>query len=397
MAENSDIFENMLSDASIPTTEAGLKAKWDEIAADADIKISNDSAYSPFWRLISAIVTAPAKWLVDLLIQFVLPNAFLKYATGAWLDLFAWGRDLERKDATAVTGDILFTRDSSGGNLVIEAGILIATPAINDTVYRLVVSEDTMIPDGTLSAYIPVVGENAGAAYNLGSGYYSVLPEAISGIESVINESDWIKTEGADEESDEALRLRCRNQFSAVGQYHHDAAYRADIATFAGIRTDYIKFEHDAPRGPGSANAYIMIDSGAPAQAFIDDINDYISTQGHHGHGDDMLCMVMPTTAYALEVTVYYDTNLADEAVTALETQVENIIRYVFRENQAYAGKNITRTLSLERFSFSKLDQELHNLLDDLMSIKFSLSDIVPTDIDLPVLSSLTITMEAVS
>ncbi|WP_320040788.1 baseplate J/gp47 family protein [uncultured Desulfobacter sp.] len=394
---DTDIFENMLNEAGIPITEAGIQAQWDRIAEDADILISNDSDYSPFWRLISAIVTTPAKWLVNLLIQYVLPNAFLKYATGAWLDLFAWGRDLERKDATAVTGNILFTRDSSGGDLIIEAGILIATPAINDTVYRLVVSEDTTIPDGTLSAYIPVVGENAGADYNLGAGYYSVLPEAISGIESVVNDSNWITTEGADEESDDALRLRCRNQFSAVGQYHHDAAYRADIATFAGIRTDYIKFEHDAPRGPGTANAYIMIDSGAPAQAFVDDINDYISTQGHHGHGDDMLCMVMPTTAYALEATVYYDTNLAAEKVTALETEVENIIRYVFRENQAYDGQNITRTFSLEQFSFSKLDQELHNLLEDLMSIHFSLSDIIPVTIDLPVLSSLTITMEAVS
>lgn len=394
---DTDIFENMLNEAGIPITEAGIQAQWDRIAENADILISNDSDYSPFWRLISAIVTTPAKWLVNLLIQYVLPNAFLKYATGAWLDLFAWGRDLERKDATAVIGNILFTRDSSDGDLVIEAGILITTPAINGTVYRLVVSEDTTIPDGTLAASVPVVGENTGADYNLGAGYYSVLPEAISGIESVVNESNWITTEGADEESDDALRLRCRNQFSAVGQYHHDAAYRADIATFAGIRTDYIKFEHDAPRGPGTANAYIMIDSGAPAQTFVDDINDYISTQGHHGHGDDMLCMVMPTTAYALEATVYYDTNLAAESVTALETEVENIIRYVFRENQAYDGQNITRTFSLEQFSFSKLDQELHNLLEDLMSIHFSLSDIIPVTIDLPVLSSLTINMEAVS
>lgn len=105
----------------------------------------------------------------------------------------------------------------------------------------------------------------------------------------------------------------------------------------------------------------------------------------------------MPTTAYALTATVYYDANLDTDALTALETDVEDIIRYVFRENKAYSGENITRTFPLQQFSFSKLDQELHNMLDNLMSIHFSLSDIIPTDIDLPVLSSLTITMEAVS
>lgn len=140
-----------------------------------------------------------------------------------------------------------------------------------------------------------------------------------------------------------------------------------------------------------------MIDSGAPAQTFVDTINDYISTQGHHGHGDDMLCMVMPTTSYDLAATVYYDANLDSAAITTLETEVENIIRYVFRENQAYQDENITRTFALEQFSFSRLDQEIHNLLSDLMSISFSLTDIIPTDINLPVLSSLTITMEAVS
>lgn len=394
---DTDIFENMLVEAGIPTTENDIQAQWDSMAADAEIQISNDSDYSPFWRLISAIVTTPAKWLVNLLIQYVLPNAFLKYASGTWLDLFAWGRDLERKSATAVAGKILFTREESDGELVIEAGILIATPAINSIVYRVTVSGQTLIPDGTLTANVPVVGEETGSAYNLGAGYYSVLPEAITGIASVTNESGWITTEGADEESDDELRLRCRNQFSAVGQYHHDAAYRADISSFAGISTEYIIFEHGAPRGEGTANAYIMVDSGTPAQAFVDDINDYISTQGHHGHGDDMQCMVMPTTEYDLTATVYYDCTLDDDAVSELQTGVENIIRYVFRENQAYTEETIIRTLPLTRLSFSKLDQQLHNLLPNLMSISFDLDDIVPASIDLPVLSSLTITMEAVS
>ncbi|HIA6063629.1 TPA: phage tail tape measure protein [Escherichia coli] len=56
---------------------------------------------------------------------------------------------------------------------------------------------------------------------------------------------------GADEESDDELRERCRNQFNLVGNYHTDAVYRSMIAGVAGLSIDRIFFEHEAPREPG--------------------------------------------------------------------------------------------------------------------------------------------------
>jgi uncharacterized phage protein gp47/JayE len=385
------IYTQMLDDAGIPTTEAGIKAEWDAINEAQDLQIANNSAWSPFWRLITAIVTTPALWLVDLLINHALPNAFLKHATGIWLDLLAWAVDVERKAATKAAGNLLFSRVDTTGEAVVEAGILVATPAINGVVYRVTTTEETTLADGEVSALVPVEAEYTGTAYNLGPGYYTVLPEPVAGIDAVTNESDWISVAGADEESDESLRLRCRNQFSAVGQYHHDAAYRADISLFAGIRTDYIWFEHGAPRGPGSANAYIMIDSGAPAQTFVDEINAYIIDNGHHGHGDDMLCMVMPVTPVPLAVTVYHSSLLTEDEKTALQSGVTDRIRYAFRENQDY--EDMTRTMPFSRFSFSKLADELHDQLPDLVSVAFSLSDIVNA-MEIPTLDTLTVTLE---
>jgi uncharacterized phage protein gp47/JayE len=385
------IYTQMLADAGIPTTETGIKAEWDAINEAQDLQIANNSAWSPFWRLITAIVTTPALWLVDLLINHALPNAFLKHATGIWLDLLAWAVDVERKEATKASGHLLFSREDTSGEAVVETGILVATPAINGVVYRLVTTEETTLADGEVSALVPVEAEQTGTAYNLGPGYYTVLPEPVAGIDAVTNESDWISVAGADEESDESLRLRCRNQFSAVGQYHHDAAYRADISLFAGIRTDYIWFEHGAPRGPGSANAYIMIDSGAPTQTFVDEINAYIIDNGHHGHGDDMLCMVMPVTPVPLAVTVYHSSLLTEDEKTALQSGVTDRIRYAFRENQDY--EDMTRTMPFSRFSFSKLADELHDQLPDLVSVAFSLSDIVNA-MEIPTLDTLTVTLE---
>lgn len=134
---------------------------------------------------------------------------------------------------------------------------------------------------------------------------------------------------GADEESDDELRERCRNQFNLVGNYHTDAVYRSMIAGVAGLSIDRIFFEHEAPRGPGTANAYLLLDSGVASAPFVNAVNDYINTQGHHGHGDDMQCYAMPETRHDLVVTVYVRNlaNLTDDERNSLKAGIENMIR----------------------------------------------------------------------
>jgi hypothetical protein len=134
-----------------------------------------------------------------------------------------------------------------------------------------------------------------------------------------------------------------------------------------------------------------MIDSGAPTQTFVDEINAYIIDNGHHGHGDDMLCMVMPVTPVPLAVTVYHSSLLTEDEKTALQSGVTDRIRYAFRENQDY--EDMTRTMPFSRFSFSKLADELHDQLPDLVSVAFSLSDIVNA-MEIPTLDTLTVTLE---
>jgi len=384
-------FTKMLSDAGIPTTAADMQAKWDEINVDQGSLITNNSAWSPFWRLISAIVTSPCKWLVALLVGSILPNAFLKTATGIWLDLLAWAVDVTRKKAATAVGSCVFTRTNSAGELTIPAGTPVESPSINGYIYRLKTTAAVTIPDAVLSATAPVQAVAAGAAYNLGAGYYSILNPPVNGIASVTNTDAWLSTPGADEEDNDALRLRAKNQFSAVGQYHHDAAYKALISSFAGIRTDYLYFQHDAPRGPGSANCYLMLDSGAPSQNFVDAINAHITDSGNHGHGDSMICYPMPEKPYALAVEVWAQDSTDAATKEALRQSVENMIRGAFRENSNYA---VTQTRPATRFSFSRLGSELHAQHAGLKSVAFSLQDI-DSDIELPVLGSLIVTLGA--
>lgn len=391
MAEPNKIFTAMLQDAGVPVTEEAMQQRWNTINSEQGGLIQNESKWSPFWRLITAVVTEPCKQLVKLLVEHALPNVFLRYASSTWLDLYAWGVDVERKAGVKAQGQLVVTRTVSTGALFIPAGTVVESPPINGYVYRLVSSADVTIVDGQLAGFLPVTAEQIGKAYNLGPAYYSILPVAVSGVASVTNNADWLHVAGADTEEDEPLRLRCRNQFSAVGQYHHDAAYTAEISSFAGIRPDYLFFEHDAPRGAGSANCYVMIETGVPTQDVVDTINTHIRDTGNHGHGDDLRCFPMPTTAVPLTVTVHPVSHLSDEKQEALRVGVENMVRCAFRENTDFT---VSKTWPLGRFSFSRLSDEMHSQFVDLQSVEFSRDDIV-SELTLPMLSTLTVLLGA--
>ena len=214
----------------------------------------------------------------------------------------------------------------------------------------------------------------------------------MAGIASAVNEDEWLITPGANEESDDELRDRTRNQFNLVGNYHSDAIYRSMIASVLGLSVDRIYFLHDAPRGPGTANAYLLLDSGEISQPFIDAVNDYVNTLGHHGHGDDLQCYAMPETSHTLAVTVYVKSveNMEAEDLSALKTGITDLIRCAFRENANY---DVKKTQPYSRYSFSNLGREIHKAFPVVDSLHFSLTDIV-SELSVPRLSGLTVEIE---
>ncbi|EGT5209038.1 baseplate J/gp47 family protein [Cronobacter turicensis] len=383
-------FEEVVKASGMPTTKEALRERFNTIVQDEGL-ITNTSSMSPFWRLITAIVTTPVLWLKDVLVGTVLANMFVATASGQLLRLLAWAVNVTPKPATAAEGVIRFFKTDAGAVVTVKAGTLIQTERINGTVYELATAADFTITGDTASALIPVKATATGGAYNLAPGYYRILPAAVAGISHVANEADWLTAPGADEESDDELRERCRNQFNLVGSYHTDAVYRSMIAGVAGLSIDRIFFEHDAPRGPGTANAYLLLDTGVTSEPFIEAVNDYITTQGHHGHGDDMQCFAMPETRHSLDVTVYVTSlaNLTDDEQNALRTGAENLIRCAFRENNDF---DVKKTWPFSRFSFSNLGRELHRQFAAIDSLAFSLTDIV-SGLNVPRLDSLTVSL----
>ncbi|EKP4476838.1 baseplate J/gp47 family protein [Cronobacter dublinensis] len=381
-------FEEVVKASGMPVTKEALRERFNGIVQEEGL-ITNTSNMSPFWRLITAIVTTPVLWLKDVLVGTVLANMFVATASGQMLRLLAWAVNVTAKPATAAQGVIRFYKADAGAVVTVKAGTLIQTERINGTVYELATTADFTIASAVASALFPVQATATGGAFNLAPGYYRILPVAVDGISHAVNEADWLTVPGADEESDDELRERCRNQFNLVGNYHTDAVYRSMIASVAGLSIDRIFFEHEAPRGPGTANAYLLLDTGVTSDPFIEAVNDYITTQGHHGHGDDMQCFAMPETRHTLAVTLYVRNlaNLTDEEQSALRTGAENLIRCAFRENNEF---DVKKTWPFSRFSFSNLGRELHRQFAAIDSLAFSLTDIV-SGLSVPRLDTLTV------
>ncbi|WP_019213318.1 baseplate J/gp47 family protein [Yersinia massiliensis] len=381
-------YKAILADQGMPTTETQINAEFEKIVDDEKL-VTNTSNMSPFWRLIKAIVTAPALWLVNALSSTVMANMFLATASGTFVDLFAWAVNLSRKEASTAQGVIRFTKDSVSAEITVPAGSVIQTERINGTIYKLVTIVDVVISAGVSGALIAVKAETAGSGHNLAPGYFRILPVAINGIASAVNEDNWLTTPGAGTEEDDELRDRVRNQFNLPGQYHIDAVYRGLIAGIAGLTTDRIFFLHDAPRGPGTANVYLLLDSGIASQPFIDTVNDYVMSQGNHGHGDDVLCLPLPETTHDFTVTLHFfdGSNLEDERRTALLANIRNLIGCAFRENTDY---NVQKTWPHSRFSMSRLGEELHDNFAEIESIAFSTGDII-SGLSVPRLGALTL------
>jgi len=382
-------FNKLVKDAGIPTTQDELDVLWKQDVADAGSAINNDSIYSPFWRLTSALITQPALWFVGFLATTVLKNTFLKYASGPFVDLLADAVNLWRKEAVFTQGVITFTRNDVGQAVTIIVDTVVKTASINNKVYELKVTTETNFEVGQVTVDVPVIAVEEGADFNLATGYYSILEKPIGNITGVTNGENWLLTPGANIESDDDLKARVRNQFGTASDFHTDSVYRSLISTFPGVAADAIWFEHNAPRGPGTANAYVLFDFASPVATYLTNINYYIFDEGHHGHGDDLQVLQMPEQNQVLTASCWYEDFLTTDEINQLQTDITNFINAAFRENTSYKA---TLTLPYARFSFSKLAQEIHSEFSGLHSIDFSLPDIVTVKW-IPRLTDLTVNM----
>ncbi|WP_417585279.1 baseplate J/gp47 family protein [Nitrincola sp.] len=373
-------FVEILAESGIPVTEDALETKLKTEVTGAGSNLSNDSDMSPFWRWVRAAVVTPTVWLIrTLLAGYVMPNMFVATAERWALELKAWEYNVTPKGAVKTQGWITFTKENVEDEVSVAAGEIIQTTTIDGVIYKLLVIEDSVIAAGLATGKILCEAEQAGDQYNLAAGYFNILPKGIAGIVSAVNEPDWITTLGANEESDDELALRLQNAFTSSGTWHIDDVYRSIISSVAGIRSDNIFFENTGHVTPGTANAYVLMEVGETPQAVLDQLNEYIMDDGHHGHGDVLTCLAIPDTQHAVIADVVFVSNLTDTQKVDEFLEIEDRIRAAFRESAAYP--EMTRARPESRFSISQLGTEIHNNMDNVESVRITVDGVIQKDI----------------
>ncbi|TMO02932.1 baseplate J/gp47 family protein [Pseudoalteromonas sp. S558] len=378
------IFKQELTNADIPVTNEELQALWQKHVDQGEFTVSNTSTFSPFFRLQKSIMVEPAEQLINSLITHVMPNSFVMLAKDEWLEQHGQGRKTSKLPAVKARGVITFTRADTDTELTLPAGTVIESLPINGQVYRVFTLYDQVFAMGEATHNVPVQAQKTGQSYNLAAGYYV---RVISDIENLTatNNIDWLTTAGQDIETDDNYRLRIRDAFSSLGSYHVDAVYRSIISTFTGISVDNIVFEKNAPRGPGSANAYVFLDVGDISPALLNQINNHIAA-GNHGSGDDL--QVFAINKQPFDITANYQQHPNTQNRSA---DIEQFIRAAFRQNAAY--KSVTKSTPNELFSFSQLATELHTQFSELKTIRFE-NDDINCELWLPAISSMVLNNE---
>jgi hypothetical protein len=130
---------------------------------------------------------------------------------------------------------------------------------------------------------------------------------------------------------------------------------------------------------PGTAIAYILMEVGATPQLILDQLNQHITSDGHHGHGDVLTCLAIPDQLYDVQAEVVFSKNLKVLQISNSLTEIDNRIRAAFRETEAF--QEMTRANPNARFSVSKIATEIHNNMSLVESVKITVDGNIQEDI----------------
>lgn len=174
------------------------------------------AAYVP-GHVYRAIIDHHAKACADRWVQaqVIARQGLVELAAGDLLTLTARTRyGLTRRPAVRAQGTVVLTAASTAGPYTIVASRLwVATSA---GVYFRGVSGGTLQKGGSLS--VTVECREAGTVGNAQEGSITHLVSALPGVTVSNPSSSWRTTEGAAEESDAELRVRCRQRWATLGR-----------------------------------------------------------------------------------------------------------------------------------------------------------------------------------
>ena len=206
------------------------------------------------------------------LVANIAAGGFLGESRNGWLTLLAKNVfDEDRKPAIYTEGLVMFTCVEGAGPYSIQPGQLWVTTR---TGRRFTNTEAFTIPDGG-SVQATVRAESAGSAFNVGNFTIQTLVTPLPGV-TVSNppgsDGTWITVQGANEESDDSLRMRCRGKWTTIAAQPPLDTY-SFWALKASNEVTRVSVDDRNPLGPGSLVVYLAGDDGPVSAEAVDEVD----------------------------------------------------------------------------------------------------------------------------
>ena len=223
----------------------------------------------------------PARGLIELwawglfqlysFLKLILEQAFPLSSTGLWLDLHCAQVDIKRLEKRKAKGVVYVSKGNTEGNITITKNSIFKTkPDGSGNVYRFIVEQDTILPDGLSEIAVQVESEEYGTPTNVVAGQITEIVTVLPGIDAVENRADWLETEGTDPEKDEKLHERYILAWKDVnGSTKY--AYESWARSVPGVVAVLIVDNH--PRGQGSVDVIIRGTAGIPTSELLDKVS----------------------------------------------------------------------------------------------------------------------------
>lgn len=257
---------------------------FDEILADL---LQAVVAKTPFTNLnvgagLRGILEAVASAISGLyqLIRTATSALFVQTAEGTWLDLKVREVGVRRLVAKKARVRLTFGRGAPATqDTLIPAGTIVRSRKdTHGRSLRFVTDVDATLATGQSSVVVTATAEDAGSIGNVGPGTISIIVTTVSGIETVINQDvgalSYLVEEGADPESDRALRERAILKWDTLGVGGTRGAYQAWALTVPGVKAAMVL--DDSPYGPGTVGLVILGADGVPTPQLLADVAAYV-------------------------------------------------------------------------------------------------------------------------
>lgn len=266
------------------------------------------------------LIEAEAYTLADVykLAVAITKGGFIDYATGDWLDLCATFYGLTRKPAVFTEFDLVLSCSASQGPYTIAVGQLWASTGsgkiYNNTAGGLLAS------GGSLT--LRFKADESGSSFNASDGAINRLITALPGV-TINNPTGSLKVTGANTETDEAFRRRCKLRWAELGGGATKRAYEFWALTASPAVTQALVLDQTENAGLGGGNGaqgtvdVILWGDGLPIVTELADVQAFIADRKPVTANVSVYSAVAQPVAITATITVRSAFRAAAEATVA--------------------------------------------------------------------------------